>query len=443
MKVKLKVACLWFHSPVKIVSVAEACLRFGPQICIREDRAVFIEIGKCSKLYSEATFRARVQIILRRMDLSANLAIGSDIPDSLVLAKYKCFNLGELPLASLLDLFDPFNQEPLARKQIQKMICSFRDLGIQNLAQFQKIPAKELSSRFGAIGLLCRQRVAGERALPWPQWTPEEIITERTDFPYFEFYGELDPILFELKKHLDRIFQRLWSRGLKVQKIRVLIQCEATSITPNPSRSFDFEFLFPQSNTKGALNVIKERLYKDFGGKPIQSPIEALETRVLQTVIGSSGQKNFFHQREELAEQLCSIVNQLSEIHGKENIFQALLTEDRRPEFSWKRANHLLPEDNSISVDLVGRIPKRPTYLLGPERIQVTAGFLHIRKKKFKIAKWPESAERISGGWIESSADAAQNTFDRNYYQVEIEGGALISIFETPDKEFFLHGYFG
>jgi hypothetical protein len=444
-----RVCCVFFQTPAPVVKVAENCLRFSPQICVRHEHAVFIEIGKCRRLYSEASFLARLQVVLRRLELTALVAIGKDIPDSLVMAKFGSSQTGSLPLEALLDLADPFARDPVLQKYVLKLISSFRDLGVKTIEQFKKIPIRELSTRFGPVGILCHQRAYGEMPIPWPHWKPEEIISEKEEFPCFEFYGELEPILFSLKKQLDQIFYRLHARNFKAQGIQVRIFCETHSLSPGRLREFDFEFLFPQSSTKGTLNVIKERLVKEFAKKPIRTSIEALETTVTSTVQDVSGQKSLLHNREEITEQLHSLLNQLREAHGQDNVFQAELTEQRLPENSWKKsqkANLLHEEPNAHSGLPILRLPSRPTYLLKPEKVEVTSGYLYIRKKPFEILKWLGGVEKISGGWCErrqAAPNPLENTYDRTYYQLELQGGTRVSLFQTPKQEYFLHGYFG
>lgn len=434
----MKVACLWFTKPAPTQKVAELCLRFSPQICVRENEAVFVEIGKCKNLYSEAGFAARVQVILRRLNIEATVAFGQDITEALVRARYRIENIDHLPLAALLDFTDPFAKDPVAGKYVQKMISGFNELGIINIAGFKKIPLADLISRFGAIAILCRQRVTFEVPISWTYWRPAEVVCEKTEFPYFEFYGELEPLLFELKKQLDVIFQRLWARSLKAQTMQVKVFCETNSRNPKPHRQFDFDFLFPQSNTKGALKIIKERLTRDFEKKAVTSPIEALETRVSNTVPGTIGQRNLLHRHEEIDEQQQALLGQLSEIHGKENIFFAELIEDRRPEKSWKKTEKAAARPS----DFTARVPLRPTHLLKPEQIEVTTGFVHIRRQAYPILNWSQNVERISGGWQEQATDL-NNSYDRNYYVIELENGSSISIFQAPDQKFYLHGYFG
>lgn len=424
-----------------MLRLAENCLRLSPQIGFRGDRALFIEYGKCRRLFTEDGFLARLSVILRRLDLQPQIGLGRDITDALVIAKYQTSNFDLLPLQALLDFVDPLNQDPVAQTSTLKMMAAFQDLGLSTLGQFRKVPLSDLVSRFGPISIHCQQRLKGENPPAWPHWRPQEKIIEKTQFPSFEFYGELEPLLFELKKHLDRIFQRLWARTLKVQTLQIRLRLEKNSFNPEASRDFRFDFMWPQGTTKGALQIIKERLTQDFERNPIRTPLEELETTVLQTVPGPLGQKNFLHNREEISEQLHSLLNQLLESHGQDAIFQATLTEDRRPEKSWKKTK-AQGLDAAPVPSLQGRIPLRPTHLLKPERVEITSGYLHLRKKTFRIRQWSETVERITGGWIETTSTQT-SSYDRNYYQIELETGTLVWVFQLPDRNFYLHGYFG
>lgn len=51
----MRVACLWFLKSVPTSKLAELFLRLSPQIAIRGERALFIEIGKSMSLYSESS----------------------------------------------------------------------------------------------------------------------------------------------------------------------------------------------------------------------------------------------------------------------------------------------------------------------------------------------------------------------------------------------------
>lgn len=432
------VVCLWFEAPAPVQKVAEVCLRFSSQICTSTDRAVFVEIGKSKRLFTPEGFLARIRVLIRRLGLQARIAFGHDISDALVRAKYNVTDLDRLPLSVLYDFVDPFEKDPVSRKYIQRMVDSFQNVGVHLISDFKKVPLSELISRFGPVTVMVKQRVHLEGHQVWPYWRPEEIISEKTDFPFFDFYGELEPILFEMKKQLDHIFQRLWSRGRKAQAMRVRVYSETNSLNPHPYREFNFEFLFAQSTTKGALNILKERMFTDFEKNPFTTPIEALETTVTTHVPGLLAQKNLLNRNEEVEEQMQALLGQLIEIHGLGQVYHAEIVEDRRPERSWKKSS--TPKLGLAGLNEV--FPLRPTHIVKPERIRLTAGYVHIRNKPHKIVGQSGLIERISGGWQDRPTDL-ENSYDRNYYNIELEGDLRIYVFETPDGKVFLQGYFG
>lgn len=438
----MRVACIWFESSAPVQTIAELFLRFSPQICIINDKAIFVEIGKCQKLYEEGEFLNQTMELLKLANKKTEITFGLDITDSLIMAKYRVRTIEEAPLLALIEFSDPFYKDEALRKGVLKLIKSFQDLGIINLKQFKQIPVGDLISRFGIVGRFVYQRVHMTDFLSWPLWKPDEVIEEAKEFAYFDFYGELDPIIFELKSHLDLIFERLFSRAKRLMKLRVQIKCEKLSTNPNFLRTFDFEFFAPQSAVKGTLRIIRERLGREFEKKPVLSPIEGIKTTVLRTVPFNGGQKNIFNNDEEKTEQLYSTHNQLSELLGKENVYQVELTEDRRPERSWKKRYDSPHHPSDKNEDFVQMLPTRvPVLCDRPVKIEVTAGFVHINKRKYKIKTWSKQIEKIVGGWSEKSQENLKDVYHRTYSIVTLEDGRWLSVFQTLEREFFLHGY--
>jgi hypothetical protein len=432
------VACLWLQTPGPTEKLAELCLRFSPQIAIRKNEAVFVEIGKMRLLYTPEEFVKIFQQLLKpwlkRIEVNARLGLGSDITDALVRARFGSENIEAVSLDALFDFTDPFDSDPVVKPYLQKMINAFKELGVQNISQFKKIPANELVSRFGPVALLSRQRLEHSVALTWPYWKPAEIIKEKTEFPYFEFYGELDPVLFELKKQLDQVFQRLWIREKRAQKMRLRIFFETNSRQTKPFREFNFEFLLPQGHTKGALAIIKERLTKDFSDHPVTTPLQGIETVVTETTAGISGQKNFFHRREEVAEAKYALLAQLTEIHGEGSVYHAELVEDHRPERSWKRCHDIKNPPPKLSF------PVRPTHLFKPEAVQIKDPFILYQGKKIKILK-KSGVERINGAWFEDPSNL-DDCYNRDYFNIELEDGRKLFIFKNKSGNFFVQGAF-
>ncbi len=437
-----KVACIWFYEPAPTQTLAELFLRFSPQICILNDKAIFIEIGKSKNLFNEEEFLIETNKLLLLAGRKAKVTFGFDITDSLVLAKYNHSSIDAAPLTALLDLADPFQSDQHLKKNILKMINTFQDLGITTVSQFKRLPVGDLIARFGIVGRFVYQRIHLSDFTNWPLWKPEEIIEETKEFSYFEFYGELDPIIFELKSQLDLVFERLRSRNTRVMKLRVQVRCERNSNHPNFLRTFDFDFFAPQSLVKGTLKILRERLAREFEKCPVRSPIEAIKTTVQKTTPFNNGQKNIFNDDEEKTEQLYSVHNQLAELVGKENVYQAELTEDRRPERSWIKNFDRPHQAADLNQDFVQTLPSRVPILCDhPIKVDITAGFIHINKNRYKIREWGHQIEKIVGGWSELAQTELKHTYNRSYSLVLLEDGRKLYVFQTPDRNFFLHGY--
>jgi len=312
------------------------------------------------------------------------------------------------------------------------MIEALTKLAIRNLEEFITIPNKDLTSRFGKAALLCKLRVINEMIVPWREWKPKEIIVESKDLSESDHTGGLEPLLFEVKALLDKLFSRLWSRGLKLTGLLLTIKTEKHSTLTEWKREFNFDFISPQSNTKGTLGIIKVRLEKDFLSKPLRSLVEDIELKVTNHVPGFLSQKSILHNREELDESLGALINQLSESHGPANVFYAHPIEERVPEKSWIKS----PSPLLATLNLNGLMPDRPMYLLKPEKIEVTGGQVFIKRKPFRIKAWAQYVELISSHWLDEK-------IDRNYYQVEVLGGPTLWIYQDLQKNYFLHGYYG
>ena len=428
----MRVACIWFPDPRDVVPFAEDCLRFTPQICIREDQAVFLEIGKCYRLYSEEVFIARAERLLEKMGVRAKVGVAGSIEWSLVAAKYGSILPEQLPLEALYELADPLGRDPKSQPFVQKLIHALPQLGVSCLGGFRAIPRRELASRFGSVGLLCRQRLDGELVFPWKAWLPPEEIRETITYMYAECPGAIEPLLFEAKRLLDRLFVRLRSRGLQAAALDVHILCEKVSVNPERERNLSLDFLLPQGDAKGALGILREFFAKEFERRPLLSNVEKFSLCVSKAVPCHAGQKNLYHGREERMEALGNLLSQLSQAYGKGSIFQAQTVEERIPEFSWQKVARL----EGPGVNLQGRVPLRPTNLVKPQRIEVTENHVYIKKKPFRVKSWSESVERISARWLDGLVD-------RTYFQVEVENGPLLWIFCENGNCYYLHGYYG
>jgi protein ImuB len=427
----MNIACLYFQKETSIQELAQACLRFSPQISVREPNAIFIEIGKCRALYSEESFRARVQVLFRKFKADGRIAIASDIPSALALAHFNVKEKACLPLEAVEDFGDPFRLDPVARKTLAKMTESLKRLGIETLTQFQGIDPKLLPSRFGSIGLYCRQQSEDASRLAWPHWEPPEIYSERLELLPQDHLADIEPLLFASKEALDRLFSRLRGKFLRAEKIEVKLELERYSTVKRPTRDWTFEFISPQGSTSGFLPILRERLHFDLARDPIESFVTAIECHATSVTHGAASQRNFFHSRDDFNEAMGSLFGQLSEYLGKDRVFWAKVGEERFPERSWNKTR----DAKSPQAEIEGHYPLRPTRILDPPvPIAVVENRIRFRGKTLKTKTWSQ-LERLSLDWLNASPS-------RTYYHVELETGQAIWVFSDPAELFFVHGYF-
>jgi hypothetical protein len=404
-------------------------------MAVRKTEAVFIEIGKCSQLYSERSFIMRAQVLLRKFGLQARIAIAHDISSALALARYQRSQVDDLPIDALEEWGDPLGIDRGGNRTLLKMIEVLKNLGVNTLLQFKAIPVSTLPSRFGGIGLYCRQKLEEEAEIVWPYWKVPESFSERLEFLSSEFCFDLEPLLFKAKEALDRLFSRLRGRCLRAEKIRFAFELEKNSTVTSPLREWTFELITPQGSTFGFLPILKERLYSDLSRSPLASSVVALQGEVLTaTPSGKSHQMSLDQAGEGSLpsdEAWGSFVGELREYLGQHRVFWAQTTEERLPEKSWIKTT----QSDCSQVNLEGRYPLRPTRIFKvPLPVTVIEDRLVVKGKKFKSIRWSR-VERLSLDWLEDQGA-------RNYYRVDLEGGRAVWIFSDSQHHFFAHGYF-
>jgi hypothetical protein len=454
---RVRVACVYFPTPRDLTSFSEACLRFTPEIAVRPERAVFLEIGKCRSLYSEESFRKRMQVMLGRYGDSylrdARVGIADDATRALVCARYAvepgaegALDFAALPFESFHDFADPFGlTNEKNRKPLAAMIRSLGLLGLGSVADFLRVPAAELASRFGAISLHVRSQIENSRGATWPQWAPREVIEETLELAHDDYCTSLEPLLFQTKGALDRVYARLQGRGLRCAGLGLELFLERHSAVRRPVRTFDFEFMMPQGSTRGTLPILQERLDREFAGTPLESAVLRLRLVVRETTPGYQRQQHLFDRRDDLDEAYHSIMAHLAESVGPGQVFRAVVREARLPEKSWKKRER----EDELHADVETQVAVRPSRLLArPRKIEVTREKIFLKVagrgraaagfKSYTIRSWSK-VERISADWLESPVFQA---VARNYYQVEIAEGPPLWIYEDEKHEFYLHGWY-
>ena len=420
----MKVLCLLFDSSSPLSALAEVCLYWTPHIAVSHE-AIFLEIGKSRHLYTEEVVLAGLQEMLASFEVQANLAVGEDLPTALAFARYQCTTKSRLPIHAITDYWDPFH----SGTAVDNMLAALKQLGIRTIEDFLKFPAPTWGSRFGTPGLFIAQRANDATSLLWPLFTKQEHIVEAFDIDESHAIQNLEPLLFMLKKLLDRLMVRLRGRDERMGTLEFVIKQEPYSTIREPVRRWIIDFPLPQSNPQTILAIMRERLHRTLNTEPLESPVVFLSLQALETSPWHGSQTNLFSRQEDVHEAWTSLIARITERVGKGTSFLASPIEHYCPERAWQKTMKL---PSTVSLPF----PKRPLRLLRhPERIKKSYSSIVCRTTQWNIIE-TDGPEHLCGEWWDHS-------FDRNYYTIHTYTGERLWIFQIPgSNDYYLHGYF-
>jgi protein ImuB len=435
------------ESRSEILRVAEACLRWTPQIAV-SDEAIFLEVGRCQGIYSEDALALRLRALAKKFDSSFQISFAEDAPRALALARLLKSQSGtvrgdriDLPIEALFDYANPFGADPEDLKFVREMVKTLQKLGVESLCGFLVLPARSLPSRFGKLGLLLHQRIREAASIPWPRFMPPERVIEKLQFEISQPFHDLEPLIFSMKPVIDRAMARLKGRGERATSLRIRLRLERySSLTEDEvSRVWKFDLAAPQGSSVGLIPVLRERMSFDLSQKPLPSPVTDLEFEVLETAPGIGAQRDFFDAREEEVEAWNSVIARLAEKLGDGQVFLAEPIERYLPEKAWvKRAELSLEKNQASESEIEDVLPERPLRVLkSPVPLFKQGGTLQLTdmSRRWRVLQ-AEGPEILSGEWWFSQ-------FQRSYFKLATDSGEHLWVFQTPASDtLYLHGYF-
>ncbi len=421
----MRVAGVFLLQEGELEGLAEACYRFSPQLAIG-DRALFIEIGACRRLYSEESLHLRLQALLKRFGVSARIAFADDLPTALALAIYQRAHKEELPIEAIQCYSTPFacRSDSLARAA-----QLFRKLGVVTVADFMQLRPKGLVRRFGKEGLLVRHLLENAAQLPWPRFVPPVQLVEAVDLEEGAMAMDLEQLLFYLKAAVDRALMRVRGQGRQASALVLRLDLERHSRVVQPERIWQIDLAFPQGIALVVLSILRERLDRDLQRSPLEAPVRRLEVEVTRTVPGRARQRDLFTNKEEELESFQSVVARLTDKLGFDRAFLAAPRESYLPERCWRRTLGGVGEFESKSPQRPLRVLQRPLVVRRLDNLLVHGQ----RRWRIKAIRGPE---RLSGDWWFGDRE-------RDYYRVLAESGEELWVFTAPGgEEYYLHGLF-
>ena len=444
--------CIAFRSPeADVGGVAEACLRFTPDLTVRrgERPAIFLEASRCLSLFSERTLEARLRIVLREWrftEMDYRIARATSLPRAWLCAVEGILEsmIDRAPIAGIAALLDPLDERAEDARKISAMIEMLFMLGVRRIGAIRKLPPDSAISRFGEFYTRLLERlspVCVAEAFSWERFRPTEKFLERIDLDPDACIWDLEPTLFHSKSLLDRVLKRAFGRGKALVALELRIECERRRNQREVFVRVPVRFTFPQSDAAIVLRTLREKLAHEFGRRELEAPIAALELEVVELSPRRSLQSDFV-DHEQSMEGFRELVSELgTKLEIAREVFQAELVEIWRPERSWRR---VLKEPSALAPVALP-VPDRPLTLLSPpEPLRRLGRYFFHGDRRYAIESFSQ-IERLSGEWWEDDGG-----FTRTYYRVRVRGPDESREFwifreQTRDGEaggLFLHGIF-
>lgn len=419
-----------------VQQLAECCLRFSPQVAVGE-HWIFLEVGKCRQVYSEESVMARLKVMLQRFGVFGQLSIADDLPTALAFARFKSKNKSNLPVRALKDYLNPFRYSA----DLDKMLLQMDKLGIYTIEDFVSLPRKTLTTRFGREGLLAAQQLAETERIVWPHFKVQEKIEEKLILSAAP--ESVETLLFFIKTLTDRVASRLVGRGERVCRFLLSIHQEKFSHVAKPLREFNFELPLAQSAGLSLMSIIRERLNTQLTREPLQSEVELVEIKVLDTIPLKTSQKDLLNRDEDEREELASLVARLEEKLGKNSSFVAQAGFSYLPEKSWTRGVGDLTHGTTATVaggvtsfDLHSPYPMRPLRILKePLALEREGAKIWCEQKAWHIESM-SGPERVREEWWNFGSE-------RDYYRIQTKEGEKLWVFQRPHMTgLFLQGIY-
>ncbi len=395
----------------------------------------------------------KARSLAARFGLRVALGWGSSAGEALVRARVEQTGLpqeGGLSARLLIDFVRPFGAgagagagaeaeaDAVLQRVVEQMIFRLRKLGVSNVDEWLTIPRSEFAVRFGKIGLEFAQALTqavdetGHVPELWPKLILETDLEEELEIDSSE---QLESVLFMLRTVLDRVMARLRGRAERLARMNITLECERYWSVREPKRDFEIACLCPQGSAAGVLRLVSHRLDHAMQVQPLESPVCRIRVRVLEAVPGRGAQSDFFDRREHEEQEMETLLGDLMDRVGIENVFVPERVESPIPERAWRR------ERCQSLGDVFGEqkqgssfgSPFESASVLRPNRLWSEPIPLELNWETLQErTRFPE---RIVSHWWEQPVE-------RDYYRVRTASGEELWIFLTPDRSVFWHGSF-
>jgi protein ImuB len=406
-------------------------MMYSPLVTPDPPNGIFIDVAGSAHLFQGEP--ALIDVLCTRLGkggIAARAAI-SDTPGcSWAVARY-----GDTRHVSPGRASEAIASLPVASLRLAaKTIASLHDVGIERVAHLAAKPRASLRLRFGYDVLLRLDQAFGTAAEALPSLIPPEV--PRKELRFFESISTPENLKQVIDRLCDELCDDLEARGVGARRIDLVfvrVDNLAQAVRVGLSR--------PYREPKHLAKLLAERLVLVDPGLGIETAaltaswVDAIvERQSLGRHLGADGSDV----------DVSRLVDTLGVRRGQDKVFRLTPVESALPERATRRVPALHP---AHGVEWPKNLPRPARLFARPEQIEAIAELpdhpprLFIwRNIRHRVAK-ADGPERIHGEWW---VNESETNLARDYYRVEIAGGARYWIFRDGPAgqggNWWLHG---
>ncbi len=414
-----------------LIRLAWTCQSCSPCVGVEEADApesLLLDISSCAHLFGgEEPLLQQVQETLQGFTL--RLGVADAIGAAWALAHYGQRNVAVAPPEKHHAALRDFPVDAL--RIAPKTAALLHRLGIDRIADLQKLPRQSIPSRFGEELLRRLDQATGRRPeLITPETPPSPVEAER-EFEYpVDNLSTLESVLLSLLRQVVAESRR---RRLSIRRIDCRLRCESGG-----EHKVAVELLRPSLSEEHLCQLLKlqwERIQ-------ISRPVITIDVAAQLAPLVME-QTSLFDDNLSSDTRVAELIDRLSNRLGVDAVLRATLFPDAQPEFAYRlesllHARRMRDASNRSSCKPL----HRPLCLLQPPvAVRVVSAdarpcrLYWSQREHHVVCSW--GPERISTGWWR------RHPVRRDYYSIETREGARYWLFRSGNAgDWFLHGVF-
>ena len=394
----------------KLKQIAMLLYDYTADIALAPPQGLFLRIDNMLKLYGGLdSYWQNLNRLLCSLGYRFRFSTGSTPLMAKLLAKQSNNRVSNEPEA-LKKQLSQLHVEQLELDR--KTTDTLTRVGIKKLEQLMTLPMKELARRFDIHVLNYIGKMLGELKHGLQLYTPPPYFSADLEL-MFEI-SNTQILKHPLRKLLAQLETFLQMRNLVTQQLVVhLFYRYEEAVSVRISRASG------EYKQEKWLALLQLKLESVKLAEPVVSV--KLEAKVLQPMRTDS-QSLFGQKQPQISQE--ELVSLLQAKMGEEKVFTLVANNQHHPGWvtGYQPADQVLEADSKV-LDRKQLKPRPSLQLAEPMPL----------KQKVTILRGPE---RLQTAWWQ------QNMIHRDYYVARSHDGKLCWVFRTPQKEWYLQGYF-